>query len=52
MVCSGATQQPPMPNPAGPYSITYTCGNNGNQLVTEAVNTRTGVRTTFTFARR
>ncbi len=50
VTCS--SQPPPLPSPAGPYSITYTCGNNGNQLVTEAVNTRTGVLTTLTFARR
>ena len=52
VTCSGTSRQPPMPSPAGPYAITYTCGNNGNQLVTEAVNTATGVRTVLTFARR
>lgn len=52
VVCSGTTRPGPVVNTTTPYSITYTCGNAGNQLVTEAVNTATGVRTTLTFARR
>ena len=52
VVCNGTTRPGPAVNTTTPYSITYTCGNNGNQLVTESVNLATGVRTTLTFARR
>ncbi|UOQ51519.1 hypothetical protein [Hymenobacter cellulosivorans] len=48
-VCSVAV--PPIATPAGKFSITYTCGNNDNELVTEAVNVQTGVRTVLKFTR-
>ncbi|GAA3947903.1 hypothetical protein [Hymenobacter algoricola] len=48
-VCSVTV--PTVQTPSGSYSITYTCGNNNNELVTEAVNIQTGVRTVLTFTR-
>lgn len=49
VTCNGTTSSPGVPT--GNYTITYTCGNNGNQLTTEATSTQTGVRTTLVFTR-
>lgn len=45
--CSSSTSRPNLPSPRGPYNITYTCGNNGNQLTTQT----SGSQSSATFTR-
>ncbi|WP_026461244.1 hypothetical protein [Adhaeribacter aquaticus] len=48
--CGGTSSKPNVPTST--QTITFTCGNNGNQLITESSNIQTGVRTSMTFTRQ
>ncbi|MFD2514986.1 hypothetical protein ACFSRY_14000 [Pontibacter locisalis] len=49
VICSGANQGRPSV-PSGTYTITYTCSNNGSELITQT--STNGVIRTTTFTRR
>ena len=50
VTCGGSTSKPQVPT--GSHTITFTCSDNGNKLITEYANVQTGARTTTTFTKR
>ncbi|AKD04218.1 hypothetical protein PKOR_15405 [Pontibacter korlensis] len=49
VTCYGSTSKPAVPT--GTHSITFTCTDNGNKLITEYANIQTGARTTSTWTK-